>query len=597
MYYTENPELITAPVRTINARVRVFNGSTLVYDFTKNDSLQSITITRAAEKNKFFGFGICQKLNFKLRDPQRAVNITTAHTIKINIDQVEGTALPFPTFKVTEVHRDENTNQLSITAYDPIYWASQHTLSEVTILTPYTIRNYARSIAFFLGIDDMACDGESFNSFEYRYPKGANVEGTETLRALLDAIAEATQTVYYIRETENGQCLFFRRLQTNRASLVITKEDYFTLSSKTNRRLSKIYHTTELGDDVFIALDETGTTQYVRDNPFWELEENIDELLQFAIDAVGGLTLNQFECSWRGNYMLEPCDCIGLETKEGTIVYSCLLNDTIEYDGSYKQKTLWQYDNEEFDTAENPASLGEALKKTFAKVNKIDKEIDLVASDVAENSKKIAAINITTENISQSVSKIEQSVIDINGELGNLDDELGNLGDELGNLDDAIDSVNGKITKIDEDIAQLTLTTEGITGKVSNLEKTINDNGDQLTKLLEEVEMKVTAQDVTIAINKELENGVNKVVTSTGFTFDDDGLTVEKSDSEMKTQITEDGMTVYRNNDAVLVANNEGVYAEDLHATTYLIIGRNSRFEDYLDNDGNERTGCFWIGN
>ena len=60
----------------------------------------------------------------------------------------------------------------------------------------------------------------------------------------------------------------------------------------------------------------------------------------------------------------------------------------------------------------------------------------------------------------------------------------------------------------------------------------------------------------------------------------------------MKTQITEDGMTVYKNNESVLVANNVGVEAVNLHATTYLIIGNNSRFENYNDT----RTGCFWIG-
>ena len=60
----------------------------------------------------------------------------------------------------------------------------------------------------------------------------------------------------------------------------------------------------------------------------------------------------------------------------------------------------------------------------------------------------------------------------------------------------------------------------------------------------------------------------------------------------MKTQITEDGMTVYKNEDAVLTANNTGVDAVNLHATTYLIIGNNSRLEDY----GSDRTGCFFIG-
>ena len=103
----------------------------------------------------------------------------------------------------------------------------------------------------------------------------------------------------------------------------------------------------------------------------------------------------------------------------------------------------------------------------------------------------------------------------------------------------------------------------------------------------------MSAEDVKVEIQKELSNGVDKVETSTGFTFNDEGLTITKSDSEMKTTINEDGMIVYRNDEAVLTANNIGVDAVNLRATTYLIIGTNSRFEDY--NEGT-RTGCFWIG-
>jgi hypothetical protein len=60
----------------------------------------------------------------------------------------------------------------------------------------------------------------------------------------------------------------------------------------------------------------------------------------------------------------------------------------------------------------------------------------------------------------------------------------------------------------------------------------------------------------------------------------------------MNTTISEDGMTVYKNEEVMLTANNQGVDAINLSASTYLIIGKNSRFEDF---DGN-RTGCFWIG-
>lgn len=88
------------------------------------------------------------------------------------------------------------------------------------------------------------------------------------------------------------------------------------------------------------------------------------------------------------------------------------------------------------------------------------------------------------------------------------------------------------------------------------------------------------------------ENGAEKVVTQTGFTFDDTGLTVSKSNSELSTTITEDGMTVQRNSEVMLKASNTGVEAKNLNASTFLIIGNRSRFENYKS----DFTGCFWIG-
>ena len=55
------------------------------------------------------------------------------------------------------------------------------------------------------------------------------------------------------------------------------------------------------------------------------------------------------------------------------------------------------------------------------------------------------------------------------------------------------------------------------------------------------------------------------------------------------------GKVTYSNNDVVLTANNQGVDAKNLHATTYLIIGGNSRMESVTE-DGTKRTAVFWIG-
>lgn len=150
-----------------------------------------------------------------------------------------------------------------------------------------------------------------------------------------------------------------------------------------------------------------------------------------------------------------------------------------------------------------------------------------------------------------------------------------------------------------ETVTSLQLGADSINASVKSLEETIinttNGLAQDIQSVQNQVNLTMTSDDVKIEIQKEMSKGANKVSTSTGFTFDDDGLKVSKSDSEMATQITEDGMTVYRNDEAVLTANNQGVDAKNLRATTYLIIGSNSRMEDFTCNN-DKRTAMFWIG-
>ena len=132
-----------------------------------------------------------------------------------------------------------------------------------------------------------------------------------------------------------------------------------------------------------------------------------------------------------------------------------------------------------------------------------------------------------------------------------------------------------------------------IYAEVSAVKSATDTQSEQIAEMSSKVSASMTSAQVNLAIQTEMGKGVAKVSTTTGYTFDDEGLTVEKSNSEMKTQITEDGMAVYKKGLEVLRANNQGVNAVDLRARTYLIVGRNSRFEDLPNGD---RTGCFWIG-
>lgn len=530
---------LLAPVRRIIFRADVFaaGSDSVKYSIWDSNKLVSATIEKVGEESKFFGYGICQKLNIKAIDKDRAMTILTTDKIRITYGVNNNTMSSNVYFYPTETNRDEKTNQLSITAYDQIYRATEHTLNELELEFPYTIKELAQACANFLGLtNSIKLYNVKNDIFNLSYPEGGNFDGTETVREVLNAIAEATQTIYYIDES-NFMTLAFKRLDRDGIPVFnIDKSLYFDLETGENKRLGVITSATELGDNVSASTTALGSTQIMRDNPLLDMRLDIADLLDDAIQNIGGLTINPFECSWRGNFLLEMGDKLTITTKDDKVIYTFLLDETLTYNGGLSSKIRWKHSNEE-EAASNPTSLQDILKQTYAKVDKANKEIELVASKTEENTQEISAIRLNTDSIVASVEKVET------------------------NVNDALESVNKDI--------------ERLTSRVNNT---------------------ITPEDLKIEVEKELDNGVDKVITTTGFTFDENGLNVSKTGSEMNTQITEDGMTVFRNDEAVLIANNVGVEATNLHANTYLIIGTYSRFEDYKTSSGAGRTGCFWIG-
>ncbi len=528
--------MIDSPVRKITARVEVYNASALVDTFTYSDKLISVSIERVCEEGKFFGFGICQKLNVKILDSNREVDyLTTQHSIKIAFGTGSEYVYTTPTFYITQSRRDENTNELTIYGYDLIYDATARYTSELPVSAPYSPLDLAAVCATILGASgtDIKGIGSGETCFSKVYQRGANFEGTESLRDALNDIAEATQTIYYV--DANNKLVFKRLGKDASADLSITKAKYSTLDSSNSRRLGTIVHVTELGDNISASTTQTGSTQYVRDNAFWTMLDSteISTMVEDAVAAVGGLTINQFECSWRGNFLLEIGDKIALTTKDDSIVMSFVLDDTIEYNGAFSEQTGFTYDDDEAETADNPSSLGDVLKQTYAKVDKAEKQIELVAGDVQENSSKISAISLNTDSILASVEEINKNT-------------------------------NNRLDATDESIVSLT----------------------------ERLNTTISADALDIKIQEVLNDGVTSITTERGFTLNDEGLTISHSDSDMTTLVTEDGITVSKGSQVMLTANNQGVDAANLHANTYLIIGEYSRFEDY----GNGRTGCFWVG-
>ena len=524
-------EMINSVAREIRARVELYESSTLLQTFYHDDALQSFSVERIGDSTKFFGYGICQKATVKLRDKDRAINIVKGQRIEIVVGVGCEYLYTCPVFFVEDVQRNENTNELTITAYDAIYKAREHQVSEVSVTENYTIEEFTHAAAAVLGMP-ARIDDSAKEAFQRVYPNGANFDGTESIREAFDDIAEATGTIYYM--CGRSWCITFKRLDVNGTPVLhIDKSKYFTLTAKEPVTLQNVTHTTELGENVTAGADAEGIHQYIRDNAFIEMYEDVGALVDELLSYVAGLTITPVECKWRGNFLLECGDKISLTTKDDEVIECFVVDDVFTYNGGLSAKTRWEYVTNESETSTNSSNLGDALKQTFARVDKVNKEITMLASDVSGNREAISALKINTDSINASVSELQKSTND---------------------------------------------TIDGINEEVNNIKN--------------QVEATMTSEDVTIAIRQELTNGVNKVTTETGFTFDNDGLRVSKSGSEMESLLDEDGLTVFRDDTEVLTADNTGVNCINVTAKQYLIIGDNSRFENY----GSNRTGCFWIG-
>ena len=642
-----NSNIITNAPSTskVNAKVELYNGSTLVETCTCNDRLQDFVVERVGQSNKFFGFGVNHRLTVTLIDLERNLTITKDNSFKVyfGYDVEEEFVNPCPAFYAYEVKRDEDNNSITVVAYDSLYAANGATVEDLALEAPYTIRDVAEACGTALGIETVCGKnlwnnsksgtnvtteltktetgfnfvrtgtargymfynyipvkaGETYTfsfdpvgqsrlyiytdapygnailttaatyasytfeedynavfsiaidsnvaslsvsniqveksavrtsyepylaAFDISYPAGANFEGTEKCKDVLNAIAEATQTIYYLDNTDK---MIFKRLGSTSA-LTISKDDYYDLETGETKTLGAIVSVTELGDNVD-AGDTSGDVQYIRNNPFWENRDDIHTLVSNALVATRDVSATPFSCEWDGNFLLEPGDYITLITEDDAEVKSYMVNDTISYNGVLSEYTQWTLEDKE-ETASSPASLGEVLNRTFARVDKVDKEITLHASEIYD------------EN---GASKIAELIID---------------------TDKVLTAVYGK---------------DGESG------------------LAKKVETMLTSEEFSINVKKEVEDGVGGIsILDTGFVFDNQGLTITKTDSEMKTNIDENGLSVFQNSDEVLTADNKGVKARNLHATTYLTIGDRgdgegrSKFADY----GSERTGCFWVG-
>ena len=496
----------------VKAKVDLYNGSTLVKTCTCGDVLSDFTVTREGDNSKFFGFGICHKLDVNLIDLNRELlSVTAGNTAEIGLGDGTLWDAPYPTFYIQELQRDEKANTIKATAYDKLYEVSEYSFDDLGLVTPYCFVDIAQAIATKLGLT-LNIDANIYSAFRVSCLEDPNLDeaSTKDLRTVLNWIAEATQSIYFVNHNNE---LAFRRLDRDGEAVAhITQNDYYELDTKTPKTLKGICSTTEL-DNLEASVEGEGITQYIRSNPFIELREDLATILDNGIAALGGITVAQFDCDWVGNYLLEVGDKLALTVEDGTEVYSYLLSDSVTYAGTLNEVSGWEYTEQKTDTFSNPTNIGEKINQTFAKVDKVNKKIELLVSDVDEAKESIASLTMTTEAINLKVTEHEEKIEAFEElETGQIVDRMAQIEIDLDGIEASVSSHTTQIQANTDEVAGVKQTTTSNTTRLSAIEA----NLDSINLSVSNQSSKITNLETTTSNQSAQISGLENTATTQG---------------------------------------------------------------------------------
>lgn len=446
-------------------------------------------------------------------------------------------------------------------------------------------------------IDNLIAECES-NKENNQAIREAKLAELETTKAQVDAIREKLKITSYFTEDEYTElCHYIFEGSYSDDYVVIT--------------------------DIMSYDDKFAQMKILYDRAVSQLQRASQPTQEFSVDVENFIFIKEFE-EW--SEQLETGCLINVELEVNDIAALFLSNMTINYDDHTLKMTFGNRFNK-FD----PKSLyDDVLGKITKSANTLAyiKEILYPIKSGEFNSMKEALQTSRNLTMGQALASTgEEVVIDGSGYTGRrmLEDgtydrkQVKLTGRSLVFTDDAWESCKVALGELlfGDGSSAYGINAEVVIGDVilgNNLRILDNNGNDLLTvvdgKIAASVsEVKGDVETLTEAVMGEdglavrittLENtGVSEVTTTTGFTFNAEGLTIYESGKDIENKLNNEGMQVSRisgdESIPILTANTDGVDALNLHSRQFLIIGDNSRFENYDNGTEANRTACFHI--
>lgn len=504
------------------------------------NALQSVTVTQQVNVGTelTLGSACANMLEATLLTPEGGLHIAAGAEVTLYKVDEKGVRTKVGLFTVEKPTRP-SANLYKLTAYDRISWLDQDLTDWLENLNgwPYTLHTFARLVCAACGL---ALANSSIPNGDWEIKKFS--VGGITGRQLIQWVGQACGR--FCRARVDGKIEFAWYSPKN---IAITPQGQYPISAlrfedyqvapvdKVQIRLTQ----TDVG-----AVYGSGSNAYTITGNYLLATDSLDalqEVAQVLYESLRTVTYTPCKVTVPASLEIQAGDIIQLTDRNGQ---------------SFPVYVMVKKQSGQRDTLE---CTGSARR----------------SSSSVTNEEKLHAVSGKVLEIQASMEGLESANRELEGRVVSAETVISQN----------TDAIQLRATKSEMQAAK----TEAIDTSRENFEA-------QLKVMSDSISMNFTkSQSLEEDVNNIKNGGVSNVVTSTGYTFDQNGMTVEKSGRNIKTQITEDGMTVFKNGTEVLSANSAGVNAVDLHASTYLIIGKGkgrSRFEDC----GQDRTGCFWIG-
>lgn len=379
---------LRAPVRLVFARL-IVGGTT----YTDDHVLQSLTIAAGVSVEKPFGCAVAAKLTAELRTTDTLLPGTLCLP-EVGVAVEDAVAwFPMGSFTVSSAEADPESRVVSITAYDAVDSLSAHTVDELELTYPLTLKAYLEALAAAAGLSAAAAD---FPQSDLVLEGPPNFSGGETLREAFAWLAE---------------CAFGNGVADRDGALAIRPMVYGTPPDAVESIPADLYFTADTGaaygpvntltlarlpqNDNIYRENADAVAAYGRiplqisDNPF--LDGIRDTVIDTLFAQVSGAVLQPYSMEWRGDPRLEPGDPVLLQDTTGGSRLLIYAGETMSFDGGLSSTATFPAVTVEAIDYGGALNVKETLRRAQMQVDKVNGRIEALVQKVQDTADGMTA--------------------------------------------------------------------------------------------------------------------------------------------------------------------------------------------------------------